>query len=157
MSGLEVDLPDVAAHRRFGRSIGEVLRGGDIVALHGELGAGKTTLVNAIGHAMGVEDISSPSFGIIHEHVRSDGGRFLHVDAYRLGGTDELIDLGWDEWAGDANTIVCVEWAERVGQLLWPRHHLDVRLWHTGSGRAAVVHWADASGLSRLAALGDTP
>ena len=157
MSGSCIDLPDLESHQRFGRVIAGLLVGGDIVALRGELGAGKTTLVAAIGRSMGVDDISSPTFGIIHEHPRPQGGRLLHVDAYRLGGVDELIDLGWDEWAGDPDTIVCIEWADRIEALLDPRCLLDVKLWHAGDGRAAQVRWEDSERLSSLLAAGDTP
>ncbi|MDP6986732.1 MAG: tRNA (adenosine(37)-N6)-threonylcarbamoyltransferase complex ATPase subunit type 1 TsaE [Phycisphaerales bacterium] len=157
MNELEVELPNLASHQLCGAAIGGLLVGGDVVALRGELGAGKTTLVTALGHALGVTDMSSPTFGIIHEHPRPQGGRLLHVDAYRLRGSDELLDLGWDEWAGAADTIVCVEWADRIGALLDSRPHLDVRLWHTSSGRTALIHWDDSDRLSSLAAAGDTP
>ncbi|MDP6890541.1 MAG: tRNA (adenosine(37)-N6)-threonylcarbamoyltransferase complex ATPase subunit type 1 TsaE, partial [Phycisphaerales bacterium] len=88
MNGSRIDLPDLESHQHFGRVIAGLLVGGDIVALRGELGAGKTTLVAAIGRFMGIDDISSPTFGIVHEHPRPQGGRLLHVDAYRLGGVD---------------------------------------------------------------------
>ena len=157
MNSFEVDLPDLERHVRFGQAIAALLRGGDIVALRGELAAGKTTLATAIGRTLGVDDMSSPTFGIIHEHVRTCGGRFLHVDAYRLAGGDELIELGWDEWAGAADTIVCVEWAERVEPLLADRPRLIVDLAHASCGRTAVVHWEDEERFSSLAASGDTP
>jgi tRNA threonylcarbamoyladenosine biosynthesis protein TsaE len=156
MSTLELELQDVESHVAFGRILARQLRLGDVVALTGELGAGKTTLIRSLGEAMGIADMSSPTFGIIHEHAISTGGRLMHVDAYRVHGAHELIDLGWDEWAGGDSAIVCVEWADRVRDLLAGHDVLSIELLHAEEGRVALIQWGDASRLLSLAASGDT-
>jgi len=157
MNSVSLELPDVAAHVQCAHNIATLLRGGDIVALRGELGAGKTTMAAAIGQSLGVEDVTSPTFGVIHEHERSSGGRFLHVDAYRLAGGEELIDLGWDEWAGASDVILCVEWADRIETLLAVLPCVCMHLSHAECGRSAVIHWEDKSRLAALAACGEVP
>ncbi len=157
----ELALSDDAATRRLGLAIGSLLRGGDVVALRGELGAGKTTLVRGIAAAVGVSGLSSPSFGIVHEHGLKEGGRFMHLDAWRLTSPDDLAELGWDEWAGAADAIVCVEWAERLGTAgegVWQHMHvLNIDLLHVADGRLALVQWADDPRLESLSASGATP
>jgi|TARA_B110000495_G_C22938470_1_gene549004 tRNA threonylcarbamoyladenosine biosynthesis protein TsaE len=157
MNELELELRSVESHVAFGRVLAEHLRLGDVLALTGELGAGKTTLVRALGTAIGVSGMSSPTFGIIHEHDIPSGGRLMHIDAYRVNGPDELIDLGWDEWARSDDTIVCIEWAERVVDLLGDQDALSIELQHAEEGRVAVIQWGDASRLLSLAAWGDMP
>ncbi len=158
---METHLGDAAVTHRLGRSIGAVLQGGDVVALRGMLGAGKTTLVRGIADVLGVHDLSSPSFGIVHEHVRPQGGRFIHVDAWRLTSPDEVIELGWDEWSASADTIVCVEWAARIarpGEGLWQSlDPLEIELCHAAGGRVAALYWSDAARLASVSASGAMP
>ena len=110
MDPLSCDLHGLQDTEHLGRRIGACLRGGDVLALRGELGAGKTSLVNAIGESLGVVDIASPSFSLAHEHVTNSGLRLVHIDAWRIISVDELSELGWDDWIVDANTIICIEW-----------------------------------------------
>nr|WP_165068873.1 tRNA (adenosine(37)-N6)-threonylcarbamoyltransferase complex ATPase subunit type 1 TsaE [Marisediminicola senii] len=93
----------------LGRRIAGQLRAGDIVALDGPLGAGKTTLTRGLGAALGVRGtVTSPTFVIARTHPRADGlPPLVHVDAYRLGSAAELDDLDIDF----AGSIVVVEWA----------------------------------------------
>ncbi|MDP7030478.1 MAG: tRNA (adenosine(37)-N6)-threonylcarbamoyltransferase complex ATPase subunit type 1 TsaE [Phycisphaerales bacterium] len=158
---MEMLLRDDAATQRLGRDIGGVLTGGDVVALRGTLGAGKTTLVRGIAAALGIDDLASPSFGLVHEHLRPAGGRFMHVDAWRLHAPQDMLELGWDEWAAATDTMVCVEWADRLGEPaagLWQSLHvLDIELAHAAGGRVVTLHWAGDSRLASLAASGETP
>jgi tRNA threonylcarbamoyladenosine biosynthesis protein TsaE len=103
----------------LGRAIGGVLRPGDIVGLDGPLGAGKTELVRWIGAALGVDRslVSSPTFVMVNEYPLGDGGELVHVDAYRLGSTEELDTLGWDRLT-DGSAIIVIEWAERIAEAL---------------------------------------
>lgn len=117
---------------RWGRRLGEAAteRGdgpGVFVALHGPLGAGKTTLVRAACRGAGVEGtVRSPTF-TLHNHHRPRGRRPIHhVDLYRLEGPDDLDDLGWDDLVG-ARGAVFVEWAERAGVRL-PDDRWEIRM-----------------------------
>ena len=93
----------------LGASIARQLRAGDLVALNGELGAGKTTFTRGLGEALGVRGaVTSPTFVLARTHPRLDGGApLVHVDAYRLSAQAELDDLDIDYMA----SIVVVEWA----------------------------------------------
>ena len=106
-------------------AIGCVLRGGDVVALSGDLGAGTTVFAKGVGRALGVtEHVVSPTFTVVREYEGLV--RFVHVDVYRLEHMQELHDVGWDDLL-DTDTVVVVEWAERVAARL-PLERLDVRI-----------------------------
>lgn len=93
----------------LGARIAGRLRAGDLVALTGELGAGKTTLTRGLGRALGVRGtVTSPTFVLARTHPRASGAPLVHVDAYRLGSAAELEDLDIDFEA----SVVVVEWAE---------------------------------------------
>ena len=92
----------------LGARIAAHLRAGDLVALNGELGAGKTTLVRGLGAALGVRGpVTSPTFVLARTHPRESGAPLVHVDAYRLSSPAELDDLDLDF----EGSIVVVEWA----------------------------------------------
>jgi tRNA threonylcarbamoyladenosine biosynthesis protein TsaE len=125
-----VELPTVDDTRDFGRRLAGVLRAGDLVILDGPLGAGKTALAQGIGAGLGVRgEITSPTFVVsrIHPPDPARGGMLplVHVDAYRLGGIDEVDDLDLD--ASLAESVTIVEWGGgKVEQLA--DAHLRVRL-----------------------------
>ena len=101
----------------FGRRIGAKCRGGERIALVGELGAGKTTFMR--GFAQGLEldpaEVSSPTFTILHVHEHGPSGlRLVHGDAYRVESLDELEAIGWREHLEDPRTVVVLEWPDRI-------------------------------------------
>ncbi|RJS47860.1 tRNA (adenosine(37)-N6)-threonylcarbamoyltransferase complex ATPase subunit type 1 TsaE [Nocardioides cavernaquae] len=104
--------------RALGSSLAAVLRAGDVLVLSGELGAGKTTFTQGLGVGMQVRgDVTSPTFVIARVHPSLVGGPSLvHVDAYRLGGIDELDDLDLDTSLDQAVTVV--EWGTGVAEAL---------------------------------------
>jgi tRNA threonylcarbamoyladenosine biosynthesis protein TsaE len=104
---LEIATPDEM--EALGATIARQLRAGDLVALDGALGAGKTTFTRGLGAELGVRGaVTSPTFVLARTHPRLDGGApLVHVDAYRLGSAAELDDLDIDY----AGSIVVVEWA----------------------------------------------
>ncbi|HMP72638.1 MAG TPA: tRNA (adenosine(37)-N6)-threonylcarbamoyltransferase complex ATPase subunit type 1 TsaE [Kiritimatiellia bacterium] len=99
------------------------LRPGSVLALHGNLGAGKTCLVQGLARGLGVvEPVTSPTYTILHEYESSPP--LVHVDAYRLSGEDEAEALGFLELL-DGQRIIAVEWADRIDDLL-PDHVIDI-------------------------------
>jgi tRNA threonylcarbamoyladenosine biosynthesis protein TsaE len=122
---LEFISHSVEQTRRAGMRLGVMLRPGDLVCLVGDLGSGKTTLVQGIAAGWGSLDrVTSPTFVIVNQYRRLDGGRFYHMDAYRLSGPQEAEALDLDALL-DAGPLV-VEWAERIEEAL-----PDERLWIT--------------------------
>ncbi len=96
-----------------------------VIALHGNLGAGKTCFAQGLAQAAGVmEPVCSPTYTIISEY--QGAVPFHHIDLYRLGGPEEAYDLGLDEYL-ETNGITVIEWAERAGELL-PPSTIHVRL-----------------------------
>lgn len=123
--------------QRLGERIGRGARPGDVVALWGELGSGKTVLARGIATGLGIDedDVTSPTFIILREHA---GGRLplFHVDLYRLEHAD-LGSTGWEE-ALDSGGVTVVEWPDRAGDDL-PPDRLDVRLEHVAETKRRVV------------------
>lgn len=121
----------------IGRRLAAHLRAGDVVALWGELGAGKTVLARGLAAGLGMDPsaVASPTFVILHEHR---GGRLplFHLDLYRLERAG-LASTGWDEYL-DAEGVTAIEWPERAGDLL-PADRLDVRLAHLAETERRVV------------------
>ena len=115
----------------LGRRIGTLLAGGEVIALIGPLGAGKTQLVKGIAAGNGQTDptqVTSPSFVLVKEYP---GRRYLyHVDAYRLKGGHDLDALGLDEMISPESAVV-IEWADRVEDAL-PGDRLTIRIVPTG-------------------------
>ena len=126
-------MPDEAATRALGERIGRLLAPGDVLLLTGDLGAGKTTLVQGLVRGLGIEaDAVSPTFALLHELP----GRvpLRHLDRYRLA-SDDLEHLGAEEWF-DPDAAVAVEWSERLGSYR-PREYLEIALSTAAAGRSA--------------------
>ncbi len=115
-----VQVPDADQMRALGERVGSGLRAGDVVVLTGELGAGKTTFTQGLGVGLGVRgQVTSPTFVIARVHPSLVGGPSLvHVDAYRIGGIDELDDLDLDASLEEAVTVV--EWGAGLAETLAP-------------------------------------
>jgi tRNA threonylcarbamoyladenosine biosynthesis protein TsaE len=112
----------------LGRSLGSALKPGDVVAICGMLGTGKTTFVTGVCEALGVRaHVASPSFAIINEYA-SPSGPVVHIDLYRVESREEIADLGIDQYFTD-RTICLIEWAEHIIDLL-PEHRYLVSIHH---------------------------
>ncbi|CCH35093.1 hypothetical protein BN6_78750 [Saccharothrix espanaensis DSM 44229] len=140
MVATSVTLPRVEDTEEFGRRLGGLVRGGDLLLLAGPLGAGKTALVRGLAAGLGVRGrVSSPTFVIARVHDPAPGGRgvpLVHVDAYRLGGDlDQLDDLDLDTDLVDA--VVAVEWGEGVAERLSEDHLLITLERHDDDVRTA--------------------
>jgi tRNA threonylcarbamoyladenosine biosynthesis protein TsaE len=121
----------------IGFRLGKLLRGGDVVALYGELGAGKTTMVKGIAGALGIpeKDIVSASFTIIAEY--NTVPPFSHIDLYRIERDAELDEIGLQDQIGD-NVISVIEWAEKAERWL-PDNTVKVRLKSTGENTREIT------------------
>lgn len=117
------------------------LRGGEVIALYGDLGAGKTTFVQALAKALGVKKrVQSPTFILMQEYQLSKRGAaklLLHVDAYR-GDVAQFKAVGLPEYLRNPETIVLVEWADRI-QALLPKKMINVRLAHRGGDMRTIT------------------
>jgi tRNA threonylcarbamoyladenosine biosynthesis protein TsaE len=123
--------------RRLAVALAPTLVPGDVIVLAGDLGAGKTTFVQGLAVGLGiVEKVTSPTFILMKEY---QGGRFplMHMDIYRLGRVQDVIDLGYDEFL-DPSHVVAVEWGDMVEPLL-PKEHLKVELRHEGGDERTVT------------------
>ncbi|CAG1770614.1 tRNA threonylcarbamoyladenosine biosynthesis protein TsaE [uncultured bacterium] len=105
--------------RSWGVRMGAALDAPAVVALEGDLGAGKTTLVQAMCKGLGVtQDVTSPTFALVNQY-EGDRATVYHLDLYRLRGPDDLTNLGWDDIV-NSDAIVFVEWPDRAGDRLPP-------------------------------------
>ena len=131
-------VPPLAAHGRlacteaeltdWGERFGHVASPPLVVTISGELGAGKTTLVQAICRGYGVtEDVTSPTFALVHRYAAPRSSVF-HLDLYRLRDVDELTNIGWDEVLTE-HALVLIEWPERAGTRI-PHDHVPISLQH---------------------------
>lgn len=113
--------------QRLGMRLGELLSLGDLVCLSGELGSGKTTLVQGIARGWGALDpVTSPTFVLLHEYRRANGSVLHHLDAYRLSDPSDARALGFDDLLGGDSALL-IEWPERLAPLL-PAERLWITL-----------------------------
>jgi tRNA threonylcarbamoyladenosine biosynthesis protein TsaE len=111
---------------KLGEKFSSRLQSGDIVALFGELGAGKTSFVQGICKGLGIhEHVASPTFTIVNEY---NSGKLIvyHFDFYRMKSTNELREIGFEEYL-NGNGICLIEWADRIQEFL-PAKRFDVKL-----------------------------
>ncbi len=141
---------DIISHsstqtKRLGQCLGELLRGGELLLLDGQLGAGKTTFTQGLARGLNItETISSPTFTLLKEHpgqlrpssatqeqseglgVSPIGPALYHFDLYRLDDPEEIIDLGFEDYFYGSGVCV-VEWAEKA-DIVWPAEKLRIRM-----------------------------
>ena len=102
-----------AQTERVGKALGKRLNAGAVIAYRGDLGAGKTAFTRGLARGLGItESVTSPTYTIVNEYL---GGRLplFHFDMYRLGGEDELFDIGWEDYL-ERGGVCAVEWSENV-------------------------------------------
>ena len=108
-----------------------------VVGLSGDLGAGKTTLTKELGKILGVaEEIQSPTFVIakFYKTNHDDFAELIHIDAYRIEEISELKPIGWESIINRPNTLVVIEWPERISTAL-PQDIIRFSIWHEGDMR----------------------
>lgn len=127
--GATLSIDGVEGLESLAKVLAETLPTRAFLALEGDLGAGKTTFVKALAAAAGIDptEVTSPTFGLVHLHDLPPGGpapRLVHADLYRLTGSADLVELGWDELLA-APGWVAAEWPSRIADAL-PPDRLDV-------------------------------
>ena len=128
-----------AQTQRLGARLGELLEGGELILLEGQLGTGKTTFTQGLAQGMGItEQVNSPTFTLLKEYTKrprpgamqghgvKPAPALYHFDLYRLDDPGEIFDLGFDEYF-NSDGVCVVEWAEKA-DLYWPADHLNIRL-----------------------------
>jgi tRNA threonylcarbamoyladenosine biosynthesis protein TsaE len=124
----------------WGAELGARLEAPAIITLEGDLGAGKTTLAQAIARGYGVRDaVTSPTFAIVHEY-HAPRAPVFHLDLYRLSGPHQLANIGWDD-AISSNAILLVEWPDRAAGQLPPATHAITLAHVPGKPDIRSMHW----------------
>lgn len=122
---VKIVLKGLKETEEFGKKLGSLLDGGDLLSLTGDLGAGKTTLTKSIGLGLGVSDyITSPTFTLINEYK----GRvwLYHFDVYRLEDEEDLLDLGYEDYFY-SNGVTIVEWGDKIEDIL-PEDRININI-----------------------------
>jgi tRNA threonylcarbamoyladenosine biosynthesis protein TsaE len=122
----------------LGRTIGQQLKGGEIVAVCGALGSGKTHLIKGIAAGAGAQDrrrVTSPTFVIVNEYA----GRFdiYHVDAYRLNSIEEFEMIGFDDFCRPGS-VVLIEWADKIEAALQTMDYIRIEITHAGKTKRQI-------------------
>jgi tRNA threonylcarbamoyladenosine biosynthesis protein TsaE len=134
---------DIVSHssaqtQRLGMRLGDLLRGGELLLLEGQLGSGKTTFTQGLAMGMGISElVSSPTFTLLKEYSGQmltqagqspqRGPALYHFDLYRLDDPEEILDLGFEDYFYDGSGVCVVEWADKAAEL-WSDGHLQIRL-----------------------------
>lgn len=129
-----VDLPSETDTLALGAAVARLLRAGDVVALNGQLGAGKTTFARGLVRALlgASEEVPSPTYTLVQVYEGADFP-IWHFDLYRLDQPSHVEELGWDD---TAEGVALIEWPDRAGSRL-PGQRLDIHLENSGEGRRA--------------------
>lgn len=127
-----------AAMQDVGKSLAKRLRGGDVVLLSGELGAGKTVLCKGIAAGLNIKaQVVSPTFTIMNEYVGKT--KLCHFDLYRLEDADEAFGAGLTDFIGDPQCICAVEWWEKIPELFDGCNTVTVNIIKTGDEKREVI------------------
>ena len=134
--------------RQIGYKLAKALPNGSVVALLGDLGAGKTTLVRGVASALNIKEVvQSPTFNIMKIYLKGDRP-LIHIDAYRLN--DVNTDIGLEEYIGYESGITMIEWPMFIEKLL-PKEAVSVRLTHLGEDKRSIeISCEDASLLKEI-------
>ena len=123
-----------------GLQLASVLRDGEVLALYGDLGAGKTKFLQGLAKGLGVKgSVNSPTFNILKLYrIKSNNIQsFCHVDAYRLHSEKDLISLGIEEYFNDKKTVTAIEWAEKIKNI-WPKNTIIIKISHLSEEKREI-------------------
>lgn len=124
---------------KFGQTLGSQLKGGEVIALVGPLGSGKTHLIKGIVQGLGAEDaaneVTSPTFVLVNEYT----GRLdiFHIDAYRINSIEEFERIGFDDYCRP-DSVVLIEWADKIIEALSGVKFAKIELSHLGSNQRVI-------------------
>ena len=154
MSVITIKLDNLAATKRLGIFLGNLLRAGDVIALSGTLGAGKSELARAIieHHNPDETDIPSPTFTLVQSYETQDGTPLLHFDMYRLEQPQDALELGIEDAFYEGVSLI--EWPEKIGPFL-PSNALQCDLIIEPSGSRTLVIDASDAWAQRLKGITD--
>ena len=134
----ELTTKSVEDTQQFGERLGTLLHAGDVVALIGDLGSGKTTCIQGIAKGLGIDPsvVKSPTFVLLRDYA---GGRvgLIHVDGYRLEGEPQAVWLDL-EWVFSPRKVTVIEWADRFAGCL-PEAHLELRMAHKTTNQRLIA------------------
>ncbi|MDK2564397.1 tRNA (adenosine(37)-N6)-threonylcarbamoyltransferase complex ATPase subunit type 1 TsaE [Romboutsia sedimentorum] len=134
---INIYLEDENKTKELGYKLGTLLKPGDVVCLIGDLGAGKTTMTQSLARALEVDDyITSPTFTIVNEY---EGKMPLyHFDVYRIGDSEEMYDIGYDEYI-NGDGVCIIEWANLIEDIL-PDEYLYIELRYKDMSREMILN-----------------
>lgn len=116
---------DIDGTKKIALDFAKQLKGGDVICMYGDLGAGKTEFVRALARGLGIDDyITSPTFTILNEY--SGDINLYHFDVYRIADSDEMYEIGYDEYI-DGDGVCVIEWAELIEDIL-PRRRYNITI-----------------------------
>lgn len=143
--------------QKIATDFAKTLKGGEVLCFYGNLGTGKTTFIQALAKALGVkENVTSPTFVLMKQYRRGDSVSrpdkrasqrltpttpktfFFHMDAYRLGSSQEALDLGLEEIWSDKNNIIAIEWADKISDIL-PESKIDLCFEHIDGDKRKIT------------------
>lgn len=126
MNNMEIICKNEKQTAKFAKKFASLLKGGEIILLIGDLGAGKTTFTKSLAKALKIkEHITSPTFTIVNEYHSGKLGLY-HFDMYRIEDISEVVELGLNEYFS-SNYVCVIEWPERIGNLI-PKKHIKIEI-----------------------------
>lgn len=132
---LEFKTNNAGETEKLGRLIGEALRGGEIIAMTGDLGAGKTTMTKSLAKGLDIDEhITSPTFTIVNEYE----GRLklFHFDVYRIGDVEEMYDLGFEEYIYSGGVCI-IEWSNLIEEIL-PEDTINIQILYLDDNKRQI-------------------
>ncbi len=143
---------DIISHssaqtQRLGARLGELLQGGELILLDGQLGTGKTTFTQGLAQGLGITEIvNSPTFTLLKEYASQPP--LYHFDLYRLDNPEEIVDLGFEDYFYGSGVCV-VEWADKA-EALWPTEHVRIRMKMMSETKRGLLFSATSARYSEL-------
>jgi tRNA threonylcarbamoyladenosine biosynthesis protein TsaE len=134
---IEITLRNLIDTEKFGKILADICGPGTLICLNGDLGAGKTTLTQFIGENLDVKEyINSPSYSLMNTY----NGKYIihHYDLYKLEGTEEVLDIGIEDYLYSDDVII-IEWAEKIKDIL-PKDRIDISIKTLLNSREVVIN-----------------
>ncbi|MFA7654044.1 MAG: tRNA (adenosine(37)-N6)-threonylcarbamoyltransferase complex ATPase subunit type 1 TsaE [Candidatus Magasanikbacteria bacterium] len=129
----------------FGKKLSTQLKGGDILCLYGDLGAGKTTLVKGVAQGLEIKkEIKSPTFTLMNIYniktlKQKNIKTLVHIDTYRLKKEEELLEIGIEDYLGAPNTVCVIEWPEKIEGLLKGKNLIKINIKHVDEKTREII------------------